>query len=71
MVEGAAAAGRTDAVTILTAAVIAFNIATPIVARLVGSIFGVPSLLLASLTIGDASPYPYPFAAPFTLTMMG
>ena len=71
MVEGEAASDGMASVTVLISVAIALEIAVMIVARLVGSIFGVPSSVLVSLAIGDASPNPLTFADTFPLTMLG
>ena len=67
MVEGVTSDGGTAAITVLMAVTIALNIAATSFARLVGSIFVVPS----SLAIGDASPDSLSFAALLSLAMLG
>ena len=71
MVVGAAASGGMAAAAVATAVAIVFNIYATSVARMVGPIFRVLSLLLALLACGDASPDPLPFAATFPFAVLG
>ena len=71
MVVGAAAAGGTDAMDVVTAVAIAFDIAAVSVVRLVGYISLVLFFLTALLACGDASPDTLTFDDPFPFAMLG